>query len=86
MAELLLIRQAILLEYDITVQTRWLSSEENRQADQISRDAVGEFVTEAHQMNIPLGQGLDLRHAGLIEDLPWLFARMLSLTAKGEAL
>lgn len=85
MAELLLVRRAILLKYGIEVQTRWISSKENRQADQISRDAVDEFVTEARAARIPLGAGLNLRdHPDLIPDLQWLIQRMIQLTRDGE--
>lgn len=83
MAELLLVRRAILLEFNITMQTRWISSKENRQADQISRDAVDEFISEAAAAQIPLGEGLNLRdHPDLIPDLQWLIDRMITLTRK----
>jgi hypothetical protein len=86
MAELLLVRRALLLEFQIEVQTRWISSKENRQADQISRDAVDEFVAEAREAGVPLGQGLDLnRHPDLIPDLEYLIQRMIQLTLEGHS-
>ena len=81
MSELLMIRQALLSEYDIKVESRWLSSEDNKLADLISRNEVESFKKEAEASGVSLSQAIDVKQSGVIPDLAWVMERMIELTS-----